>query len=202
MLSEAIIITIIFIFYKTLLRYLSWANYQPFVFLSPSSLFSSLCSLQRCVSSLHSWFIHNGLVLNWHNWSSSTYNQFEIDFINVLRDFYLLQHVSCPSRFRGADTPHVLDLVISNDSFVEEVKYLAPLGNSDHSVIYVKCFLLCNYRLIEGELNYNKGDYVGLTNSLDIDWDSTFEPCAMIWNRCGIYLKIQLSATLASSFLL
>jgi len=37
---------------------------QPFVFPSPSSLSNSLCSLQRCVSSLHSWFIHNGLVLN------------------------------------------------------------------------------------------------------------------------------------------
>jgi len=33
-------------------------------FISPASLSSSLCSLQRCVSSLHSWFLHNGLVLN------------------------------------------------------------------------------------------------------------------------------------------
>jgi len=37
---------------------------QLFVFLSPSSLSRSLCSLQRCASSLHNWFIHNGLVLN------------------------------------------------------------------------------------------------------------------------------------------
>jgi len=37
---------------------------QLFVFLSTSSLFRSLCSLQQCVSSLHSWFIHNGIVLN------------------------------------------------------------------------------------------------------------------------------------------
>jgi len=54
--------------------------------------------------------------------------QLEIDVINILRDFYLLQHVSFPTRFRGADTPHVLDLLISNDSFVEEVKFLALLG--------------------------------------------------------------------------
>jgi len=37
---------------------------QLFVFLSHSSLSSSLCSLQRYVSSLHSWFIHNDVVLN------------------------------------------------------------------------------------------------------------------------------------------
>ena len=69
------------------------------------------------------------------SWCSSKNNQFETDFVNELRDFYLLQHVSCPTRTRGSDTPHVLDLVISNDSFIEDSKYLAPLGNSDHSVI-------------------------------------------------------------------
>jgi len=37
---------------------------QLFVFLFPSSLSSSLCSLQRCVSFLQRWFIHLGLVLN------------------------------------------------------------------------------------------------------------------------------------------
>jgi len=36
---------------------------QLYLFLSPAYLSSSLCSLQRCVSSLHSWFLHNGLVL-------------------------------------------------------------------------------------------------------------------------------------------
>ena len=37
---------------------------QLFLFLAPASVSSSLSSLQRCVSSLHSWFLHNGLVLN------------------------------------------------------------------------------------------------------------------------------------------
>jgi len=37
---------------------------QLFLFISPACLSSSLCSLQWCVSSLHSWFLHNGLVLN------------------------------------------------------------------------------------------------------------------------------------------
>jgi len=37
---------------------------QLFLFISSACLSSSLCSLQRCVSSLHSWFLHNGLVLN------------------------------------------------------------------------------------------------------------------------------------------
>jgi len=37
---------------------------QLFVFLSPASLSSSLCSLQRCVFYRRKWFIQNGIVLN------------------------------------------------------------------------------------------------------------------------------------------
>ena len=39
-------------------------NTHLFLFLSPISLSSKLWSLQQCISSLHSWFLHNGLVLN------------------------------------------------------------------------------------------------------------------------------------------
>jgi len=62
----------------------------------------------------------------------------------------------CRTRIRGSDTPHVLDLVLSNDYFFEEVKNVSPLGNSNHSVIYVKSCLQCSYRLIEVKLKYNK----------------------------------------------
>jgi len=43
---------------------------------------------------------------------------YEIEFINILRDYCLLQHVTCPIRIRGSDTPHVFDLVISNDVYL------------------------------------------------------------------------------------
>jgi len=42
---------------------ISW-RYTAFSFPFPSSLSSSLCSIQRCVSSIYSWFLHNGMVLN------------------------------------------------------------------------------------------------------------------------------------------
>ena len=115
--------------------------------------------------------------IDWNNWNSTTNNQLEIDFISKLRDFYLLQHVNSPTRVRGADTPHILDLVITNDSFIEEINYYAPLGSSDHSVIYTKSSFQCNYKELDHKLNYNKGDYVGLKQSLDVDWDSLFMPC-------------------------
>ena len=40
-------------------------------------------------------------------------------FIDVLRDNMLLQHVTMPTRARGSDNPHTLDLVITNDHTIE-----------------------------------------------------------------------------------
>jgi len=105
---------------------------------------------------------------------------------NVLNYIKRLLHTTACTRIRDSDTPLVLDLVISisNDSFIDEVKHLAPLVNSDHSIICVKCCLPCNYRPVYNKLNYNKGDYVSLKQSLDIDWDSTFESSDIdaMWN--------------------
>jgi len=75
-----------------------------------------------------------------------------------------------------------------NTLYIDNTKYATYLNikRSNQLRYYVKCSLQCNYRLIEGKLNYNKGDYVGLKHSLDIDWDSTFEPHAndveSLWN--------------------
>ena len=49
------------------------------------------------------------------------------------------------------------------------------MGNSDHSVIYAKCTFQGIYRIVANKLNYNKGDYASLRQSLDIDWDLLFE---------------------------
>jgi len=54
--------------------------------------------------------------------------------VNVLRENLLLQHVAEPTRQRGTDKPHTLDLIISSDNFVSDVEYLSPLGMSDHSL--------------------------------------------------------------------
>ena len=38
-------------------------------------------------------------------------------FINAIRENLFIQHVVEPTRQRGTDTPHTLDLVISSDDF-------------------------------------------------------------------------------------
>ena len=50
-------------------------------------------------------------------------------------DFLLFQHVVQPTRQRGSDMPHTLDLIITSDNFLTDIEYLSPLGMSDHSVL-------------------------------------------------------------------
>jgi len=73
-------------------------------------------------------------------------------------DYYLSQHVDSPTRARGDDTPHILDLVITNEPFVDNIEYLAPLGKSDHSVLIVTCYIQ-GHRSADtfAKLNFSKG---------------------------------------------
>jgi len=60
----------------------------------------------------------------------------ELKFVNALRENFLLQHITQPTRQRGSDTPHMLDLIITSDNFLSDIEYLSPFGMSDHSVLW------------------------------------------------------------------
>jgi len=61
--------------------------------------------------------------------------QIENKFISTLKKNFLIQHVSEPTRQRGLDVPHTLDLILSSDNCLSEIEHLSPLGMSDHSVL-------------------------------------------------------------------
>ena len=63
----------------------------------------------------------------------------EDKFIETLDNCFLHQHILLPTRCRGNTTPHILDLVLSNEEeMLSEIKHLSPLGSSDHQVISFK----------------------------------------------------------------
>ena len=80
-------------------------------------------------------------------------------FINCMHKNFLLQHVFSPTRVRGCDTPHTLDLVITNENFVDSIDYLSPLGKSDHCVLSICCKLLVSKCAKTVKYKYDKGDY-------------------------------------------
>ena len=48
---------------------------------------------------------------DWKKWCTLHNSGSSYEFINVLRDIFLLQHIDLPTRCRGQDNPHILDLV-------------------------------------------------------------------------------------------
>ena len=54
----------------------------------------------------------------WDSAKCSLLNDNELAFVSSLRENLLMQHVVHPTRQRGSDTPHTLDLVITSEDFV------------------------------------------------------------------------------------
>jgi len=79
--------------------------------------------------------------IDWDKWESTNNNKGENLFLSNLRDNFLFQHVHTPTRARGSQTPHILDLVITKDEILENIEILAPLGKSDHAVLLISCNL-------------------------------------------------------------
>ncbi len=116
--------------------------------------------------------------INWNNWTSSDNSLGSNLFLDILRDNYILQNVDQPTRARNNDTPHILDLVLTNYDYVENIDYKSPLGKSDHALLQIKC----NRSISESEynsdkLNFSKGNYLALKEALKLDWDSIFLSC-------------------------
>jgi len=73
-----------------------------------------------------------------------------------------------------------LDLVLTDDDFINTIDYLSPLGKSDYSVLSVKCNFKASNKTFGKQFNYSKGDYVNLCKFMDFDWNQSLTNCTDI----------------------
>ena len=100
--------------------------------------------------------------INWESWSAPDGDGGSEGFLDCLRKNFLIQNIYNPTRVRGTQTPHILDLALTSDAFVQGVQYLAPVGFSDHCIIHMVCEWESQHHLTnDPKLNYSKGDYSG-----------------------------------------
>ena len=94
-------------------------------------------------------------------------------FIECIRDNFLFQHITEPTRQRGDDTPSTLDLVLTNEeNTITNIEISAPIGASDHS--YISFHLNFNMEKQPPKIKavYDKGNYDQMKQELDnINWD-------------------------------
>ena len=63
--------------------------------------------------------------IDWENWSSSDSNSQE--FIEIIQDTYLQQHVTQPTRYREGQTSDCLDLIFTNEEeMIQQVQISDP----------------------------------------------------------------------------
>ena len=114
--------------------------------------------------------------INWNSCSTdSGENSKEAKFLEALQDCYLHQHLEEPTRRRGTDEPSLLDLVLTDEEMqVSNIKYHAPLGKSDHSVITFKFNCYLDFSKPKTRFIYKKGDYPAMIKELnDTHWMET-----------------------------
>ena len=84
--------------------------------------------------------------IDWTTWSTDSDNLLDMNnqFIEAMRDSFLFQHVSLPTRARLNNSPNLLDLVLTNEEgMISNLEIHSPLGKSDHGIIYFdfQCYI-------------------------------------------------------------
>ena len=108
--------------------------------------------------------------IDWHKNTSNNNSTSSLKFLNVLQKHFLIQNVREPTRGRGLDEPHILDLVITNNDITDTIQHFSPLGRSDHSVLMINVNVNPSYVDSTPRLNFHKGKYDELRQFLDVDW--------------------------------
>ena len=111
--------------------------------------------------------------IKWDSESTES-NTVEDKFIENIRDNFLFQHITMPTRGRLGNKSNILDLIFTNEEgIIEDVTYEGPLGKSDHTVLLVnhRCYTnTTTYTKLK--FYYNQGDYSGMSTKLEqCDWE-------------------------------
>ena len=126
----------------------------------------------------------NYLQIYWLSWTSSECSDHRsTKFIETIRDNFLLQHVSTPTRFRQNQQPNTLRLIFTNEEqFIQQVETSHSLGLSDHHCII--CFdFMSKYEVYtesddpcQNHFILDRGDYPCLAIELSaVNWSKEFK---------------------------
>ena len=160
---------------------------------NPATSTEEVCDLLRKVTDLSPSHLvvtgdFNYNDINWINWCiSGSPNSPSTYFIDTLQDCYLYQHVTEPTRYRHDHSPHILDLILSNEEgMISELQYLPGLWKSDHVCLMFNLTLYATAAPASTPRpNYNRGNYQTICRGLNqVAWDSLLanKPLSEAWD--------------------
>ena len=97
-------------------------------------------------------------------------------FVECIRDTFLLQHISEPTRYRDGQRSTLDDLLFTNEhEMVEDLKIRDPVGASDHASISSIMTFASQDPIGKGVYrNYNRADYDEMRKAVNLDWHEIF----------------------------
>ena len=103
----------------------------------------------------------------------------ECKFIDCIRDTFLHQHITEPTRFRLGQQPTLDDLIFSTEeNDIEDLIYHPSIGRSDHITLQCKIKIKLKTEASKRVIyKYDKGDYIKMAEMLNINWENELEDC-------------------------
>jgi hypothetical protein len=103
---------------------------------------------------------------------------------DLIINSHLCQLVSEPTRFRLNQTPSTLDLIISSDdNSLTNLKYLSPIGISDHVTLGIELQIYSCPRLKTVSFERTVVEWAAVNQHLSVvDWKSLLSNTSMIHN--------------------
>ena len=132
--------------------------------------------------------------INWTSWTTPHGTESkEQKFIDTIRNCYFYQHIQQETRRRGNNQPSTLDLILTDEEMqVSEVKHLAPLGKSDHSVIVFDFHCYLDYSKHKACFHHSKGDFNGMRTFLKTTkWVEQFKRFAITADEEAMWSNIK-----------
>ena len=108
------------------------------------------------------------------NWFSVNNNNIDEIFVETLREAFLIQHVTKPTRIVEGQTHNILDLVLSKaEDDILNIDYCGHIGKSDHLLLKVTTNILkdVNTQTNSFKYDFKRTNYFTFKQFLkDIDW--------------------------------
>jgi Reverse transcriptase (RNA-dependent DNA polymerase) len=98
-------------------------------------------------------------------------------FLDTVKKLFLTQHVDFNTRGRGTDTPHILDIVLTDHPLIDRIDRLAPIGKSDHCVMVIKTNIGIESETKKSRLDFEKGNYDRFAIYMNRNWEDELMLC-------------------------
>ena len=130
-----------------------------------------------------------------NNSTSSSMSSPDSLFLEYVEEIFFVQTVDQPTRWRGSNDPHTLDLILTNeDDMINDLIYDSPLGKSDHCTLrfnYMCCPEMLKNKCKSRRL-YHKADYDRINAHLEnVDWQAELnsDDLDVNWNTFLLIIK-------------